>query len=252
MSQVLNKYKKNDKAKQEAVAASPPAATSPQPPSPPAPPAPPSPPVAAVVEESKPPESDHKTGATKFEKNDKEQIEIVSENGMVLPTPIQAQAGAEIDLDSDNQNEISSEHKLEEAINNQAKSIADQQLKAQAEAQSKGTLKISSAAAALNNAELGIENNNMSEEQQKTVMSISSDQLYVSDNDKTSKEEQQPNNTEAAAITMAKQAAKNFVKEHPETQKFVTSNVTILTNKTTSKKPQVKKEEKRAGQAQSI
>jgi hypothetical protein len=41
------------------------------------------------VEDSKPAETDLKTGATKFEKKDKEQIEIVSENAMDIPTTIQ-------------------------------------------------------------------------------------------------------------------------------------------------------------------
>lgn len=72
---------------------------------------------------------------------------------------------------------MSAEHKLEERINNQAKSILDQQIKAQAEAKAKGTLKISSAAAALNNAEMGMKAEVNTEEASR-IMSISSDQLY--------------------------------------------------------------------------
>ena len=61
-------------------------------------------------------------------------------------------------------------------------------MKAQADAQAKGTLKISSAAAALNNAELGIEVKTNNEADNKSIMSISSDQLYVSEGDKNEKE----------------------------------------------------------------
>lgn len=78
---------------------------------------------------------------------------------------------------------MSAEHKLEEQINNQAKSIADQQIKAQAEAQAKGTLKISAAAAALNSAEMGTKIEVNTEEASR-IMSISSDQLYVDESNK--------------------------------------------------------------------
>lgn len=98
---------------------------------------------------------------------------------------------------------MSAEHKLEEQINNQAKSIADQQIKAQAEAQAKGTLKISSAAAALNNAEMGVKLEASTEEASR-VMSISSDQLYVDEGKQPDPAESQPTKGEAAAITMAK------------------------------------------------
>lgn len=98
---------------------------------------------------------------------------------------------------------MSAEHKLEEQINNQAKSIADQQIKAQAEAQAKGTLKMSAAAAALNNAEMGVKIE-VSTEEASRVMSISSDQLYVDEGKKPDPAESQPTKGEAAAITMAK------------------------------------------------
>jgi hypothetical protein len=133
---------------------------------------------------------------------------------------------------------MSAEHKLEEQINNQAKSIADQQIKAQAEAQAKGSLKISSAAAALNNAELGVKAE-VSTEEASRIMSISSDQLYVDESKKADPVEPQPQVGEAAAITMAKQAAKTFVSSHPETQKF--ANATNVAAKKEAAAPAVKK-----------
>ena len=84
-------------------------------------------------------DNEQKTGSQKFENKDKEQIEIVAEGGMDI------KATQELDLDTEQGGEMSAEHKLEERINNQAKSILDQQIKAQAEAKAKGTLKISSA-----------------------------------------------------------------------------------------------------------
>lgn len=66
-------------------------------------------------------------------------------------------------------------------------------------------------------------------EEASRIMSISSDQLYVDESKKPDTEEVQPNITEAAAITMAKQAAQNFVTNHPETQKF--SNTTKVAKK---------------------
>lgn len=124
-------------------------------------------------------DNEQKTGSQKFEKKDKEQIEIISEGGMDLKST----AGQELDLDSEQGGEMSAEHKLEEKISNQAKSILDQQLKAQAEAKAKGTLKISSAAAALNNAEMGVKLEVNTEEASR-IMSISSDQFYVDDSKK--------------------------------------------------------------------
>lgn len=83
-------------------------------------------------------------------------------------------------------------------------------------------MKISSAAAALNNAEMGIEAAAEETEANKNeIVSISSDQLYVGDKNNSGKKEDEPAaaepdtsgqpSTEAAAITMAKQAAKNVV-----------------------------------------
>jgi hypothetical protein len=73
-------------------------------------------------------------------------------------------------------------------------------------------LKISQAAEALNNAEMGL---GESQENDKSIMSISSDQLYVNDDKVTDRVT--PNNTnEAAAITIAKEAASNYLKDHPD------------------------------------
>lgn len=52
---------------------------------------------------------------------------------------------------------MTEESKLADQIRNQAKAIADEQSKQQQKDQAAGKLKISSAAAALNNAEMGIE-----------------------------------------------------------------------------------------------
>mmetsp|Transcript_35742 Transcript_35742/g.54713 ORF Transcript_35742/g.54713 Transcript_35742/m.54713 type:complete len:125 (-) Transcript_35742:2651-3025(-) len=116
--------------------------------------------------------------------------------------------------DTEQQPEMSAEKKLEAQIMEQAKVIADKQLKAQTSSH----LKISSAAAALNNAEMGLTTEEESEENSKSVMSISSEQIFYSGEDKESMA-QQPAHTEneAAAITRAKEAAKNYVKSHPET-----------------------------------
>lgn len=100
---------------------------------------------------------------------------------------------------------------------------------------------MSAAAAALNNAEMGVKAE-VSTEEASRVMSISSDQLYVDEGKKADPAESQPTKGEAAAITMAKQAAKNFVSSHPETQKF--SNTTKVAAKkpaTTVAAPVVKK-----------
>lgn len=77
-------------------------------------------------------------------------------------------------------------------------------------------MKISSAAAALNNAEMGIEATVEESEQNKNeIVSISSDQLYVTDKKEggENKKKDEPvatlnPTTESAAITMAKKAAK--------------------------------------------
>lgn len=117
--------------------------------------------------------------------------------------------------------DVTEESKLADQIRNQAKAIADEQSKQQQKDKAAGTLKISSAAAALNNAEMGIESAAEETEASKSeVVSISSDQLYIGDKNNASKKEDEPvaaqytapeSSTEAAAITMAKQAAKNAV-----------------------------------------
>jgi hypothetical protein len=88
--------------------------------------------------------------------------------------------------------------------------FADQQKQQQSKGQ--GKMKISSAAEALNAAELGISSTE-TEQNEKTVMSISSDQLFVNgDRDDNEKVISPLNITqEAAAITIAKQAAQQYV-----------------------------------------
>lgn len=70
---------------------------------------------------------------------------------------------------------------------------------------------MSAAALALNKAEMGIQPVSKTDETKK-LLSISSDQLYVADDEKSV-----VNHNEAAAITMAKEAAKNFAQQHPDT-----------------------------------
>ena len=52
--------------------------------------------------------------------------------------------------------------------------------------------------------------------EEQSVVPISHDQLYVDDERQFTPDKQ----GEAAAITMAKQAAQSFVQKHPETQVF--------------------------------
>lgn len=78
----------------------------------------------------------------------------------------------------------------------------------------KGNGQISSAAAALNNAIMGNEAKASSEAENKNILSISSDQMYVGE--KTN-DQVKSTNEEAAAITMAKEAAKQFAQKHPDT-----------------------------------
>ena len=86
-------------------------------------------------------------------------------------------ATADTDNDADNMTEITSDNKLEQQIINQAKAVTIQQSLAAAN----GTAKISSAAAALNNAEMGlkVEVDASTSAQEASVVPISSDQLYV-------------------------------------------------------------------------
>ena len=121
----------------------------------------------------------------------------------------------EAEADVKDQAEMSSERKLEQQIMEQAKAIADQQLKTQA----KSPAKISSAAAALNNAEMGLTTTEESTESNKNVMSISSDQIFFNGEDSPHEKAKNASN-EAAAITVAKQAAMSYVKNHPESQVF--------------------------------
>ena len=95
-------------------------------------------------------------------------------------------------------------------IEKQAKEFEMKQL---SEQKSKGPLKISQAALALNNAESGKkEESNDSQ----TVLGISNDQLYanfVKNDKKTIQDLSQQH--ESAAITEAKKAANNFAQAHP-------------------------------------
>lgn len=106
--------------------------------------------------------------------------------------------------------------------------FADQQKQQQSKGQ--GKLKISSAAEALNAAELGIQSTE-TESNEKTVMSISSDQLFVNGDREGDDKVISPTNTtqEAAAITIARQAAQLYVKDHPE-MKSHTSHIQKLNN----------------------
>ena len=70
---------------------------------------------------------------------------------------------------------------------------------------------MSAAAAALNKAEMGIETKSKFD-QNKKLLSISSDDLYVGDEEKS-----EIYDNEAAAITMAKDAANKFAQQHPDT-----------------------------------
>jgi hypothetical protein len=77
-------------------------------------------------------------------------------------------------------------------------------------------LKISSAAEALNNAEMGLTSED-SHANEKQIMSISTDQIYFNEDKETLDKYQTPKNTsEAAAITIAKETAKKFLKDHPK------------------------------------
>ena len=98
MSQVLNKYKNTDTQPSPKVAA----VQAPVPQQQVFEDGPPSSSSFAIQEDSKPAMEDNeqdsmKTGTQKFEKKDKEQIEIVAEGGMDLKTT----AGETMDLDSD-------------------------------------------------------------------------------------------------------------------------------------------------------
>jgi hypothetical protein len=81
-----------------------------------------------------------------------------------------------------------------------------------------------------------------SKESNKEIVAISMDQMYVDDENKGTKGD---NSTEAASISMAKKAATEFVKKHPETQKF---------EKVIKKNSLIKKEieDKKAGAAQAV
>ena len=85
----------------------------------------------------------------------------------------EAGAGADTDNDSENMTEITSDNKLEQQIISQAKAITIQQ--SLAAAGGTGSLKISSAAAALNNAEMGLKAEVDTSSQEQNVVAISSD-----------------------------------------------------------------------------
>ena len=109
-------------------------------------------------------------------------------------------------------------------IEQQAKQIEMQQVNAQKkQAEKEGKdIKISKAAKALNNAELGLDQNAKIETgKDQDILPISSDQMYTNfgeTDEKTLKNLSQQK--EAAAITMAKQAVSQIVRKHPETTQF--------------------------------
>ena len=102
--------------------------------------------------------------SSKNDRKDNERVEIQAEGAN------DSTIGNEIDINSDmdNQGEIFSEGKLQQEIEKQAQQILDQQMKM------KGTGGMSAAAAALNNAEMGITTKSQTDEEKK-VLSISSD-----------------------------------------------------------------------------
>jgi len=97
-----------------------------------------------------------------------------------------------------------------------------QQMKEQKKAQAAGTLKISPAALALNNMEMGLESKD-SKQEEDDIVGISSDQLYTNFGQTDKKTIQtMSKQKESAAITMAKKAASQFITSHPDvlTQKI--------------------------------
>ena len=115
---------------------------------------------------------------------------------------------AEVDADSNADGE------LEQQIENQAKEIQKGQLADQQKAIASGKLKISSAAAALNNAEMGLDTKEDANEDLSMPLSISTDSIYTDHDDKKQSLGQTTN--ESATIVRAKQAANKFVDGHPE------------------------------------
>ena len=88
--------------------------------------------------------------------------------------------------------DVNEESKLADQIRNQAKAIADEQLKLQQKDKAAGKLRISSAAAALNNAEMGIDSAEGEQEENKNqIVSISSDQLYLADKNNSGKNQEE-------------------------------------------------------------
>lgn len=88
---------------------------------------------------------------------------------------------------------------------------------------------MSAAAAALNAAMMGTETAVDNGEANKAVVHISTDQMYVNDDEANDDDDKKPDaqektyqdpNNESATLDRAKEAAKEFVKKHPETQVF--------------------------------
>ena len=104
---------------------------------------------------------------------------------------------------------------LEKLIEKQAKEI---ELKQQQEAEKSGK-KISKAAKALNNAEMGMDAVKGEAKSDTPIIGISNEQFYIdyAGQDQQSLEKIQ-HQDEAAAISMAKKAVQEFMTNHPETK----------------------------------
>ena len=113
---------------------------------------------------------------------------------------------------------------LEQMIEEQAKEIEKKQAQAQKqEAQKQGKqLKISKAAKALNNLELGLDSNQQIENGNvQDIVPISTDQMYTNFGKTDEKTIQRiMHQDEAAAITMAKKAVSQYVNNHQKQTKF--------------------------------
>ena len=84
---------------------------------------------------------------------------------------------AELDQDETQQVDTNADRNLEQMIEKQSKEIEMQQMKEQKKAQAEGKLKISKAALALNNLEMGLEKENKQEGDD--MVGVSADQLYT-------------------------------------------------------------------------
>ena len=128
-----------------------------------------------VTEDEGPMEAKNLEVFGKNERKDNEKIEIQADGANDITIGNESEQEAEID----NKGEISEQGKLQQMIDAQAKEILDQQMK------SVGKNKRSAAAAALNQAEMGIKAEVQADSSEsKKLLSISSDQMYVADDEK--------------------------------------------------------------------